>query len=149
MHRKGPSASMQRSPAYHRCVKEIKQFLRGRASQAQKAGIPKNRILVDPGIGFGKTLQHNLEILRNIENFFRMEHPVVVGISRKSFLGQLLDAPADRRLAGSLAAGIVAVLRGAAVLRVHDVRETVHALKVLEALHALKFNDPRQRALSR
>lgn len=140
MHRKGPSVSMQRRPTYRNCVMEIKQYLKDRIHLAQQAGIPKRRILVDPGIGFGKKLEHNLEILSKIDTFCALGCPVVVGISRKSFLGLLLDAPVEQRLAGSLAAAIVAALRGAKVLRVHDVRETVHALKVLEALDALKLN---------
>lgn len=141
MHRKGPSLTMQKKPVYRDCIGQIRQYLASRARLAQDAGIPPSRIYLDPGIGFGKTLQHNLQILQNLNVFCAMGHRVVVGISRKSFLESLLGARVEERLAGSLAAGIVAVLRGAHVLRVHDVRQTVHALKVLEALVALKFND--------
>ena len=140
VHRKGPSLSMQQKPVYRHCVQEIKEYLAQRIERARRAGIPKRNIFIDPGIGFGKSLQHNLEILRDLQAFHSLGCPVVVGVSRKSFLGALLDAPSEQRLAGSLSAAIVAVLRGASFLRVHDVGETVHALKVLEALDVLKLN---------
>ena len=140
MHRKGSSLAMQRKPSYRDCVGEIKDFLAQRVRLARQAGIAKDRVWIDPGIGFGKTLEHNVEIIKRLKCFSDMHHPVVLGLSRKSFLGALLDAPPADRLAASLAAGIVGALRGASVLRVHDVKETVHAHKVLEALGALQLN---------
>lgn len=140
MHRKGTSRTMQRKPSYRRCIAEIQSYLEERIRVARDAGIPKDRILIDPGIGFGKTLEHNLEILKNIPAFRALGCRVVVGVSRKSFLAALLGAPPEERMAGSLAAGIAAALGGAEILRVHDVRETAHALKVLEAVGAFQFN---------
>ena len=142
MHRKGTALSMQKNPTYSDCSEEIMRYLKRRAQRALDAGIFKDGILIDPGIGFGKKTRHNLEILRNLNSFRALGFPVVLGISRKSFLGSLLGGiPADQRLAGSLAAAVFAFLHGANVLRVHDVRETVHARKVLEALGTLKLND--------
>ncbi len=150
MHRKGASLVMQKNPAYRNCVKEILKFLIQRARKAQDFGIEKKHIWIDPGIGFGKRLEHNLDILRHLEQFCRPGYGVAVGLSRKSFLGALLarrrangtteEVPPADRLAGSLASAIAAVLRGADIVRVHDVKETAHAIKVLEAFDALKFN---------
>ncbi len=138
MHRRGPSATMQKRPRYARgAVREIKDYFRQRIGIARAAGVPGERIFLDPGIGFGKTLEHNLEILRHLKDI-ALGHALLIGLSRKSFLGSLLDAEPEDRLAGSLAAGIWALLHGAAILRVHDVKETVHARKVLDALHAFR-----------
>ncbi len=139
MHRLGPSEDMQKNPRYKRgVIREIKDYFRDRVRIAQEAGVYKNRIFLDPGIGFGKTLEHNLEILRHLEDFQSLGFPLLIGLSRKSFLGKLLDVNPQGRLAGSLAAGIWALLHGSAILRVHDVKETVHARKVLDALHAFR-----------
>jgi dihydropteroate synthase len=134
MHMRGDPRTMQDDPRYDDVVGEVRGFLEERAEAAERAGVPGERVLVDPGIGFGKTLAHNLALLRGLPAIARLGRPVVVGVSRKGMLGALLGRPVDERLAGSLAAGLAAVARGAAVLRVHDVRETVDALRVWRAL---------------
>ncbi len=142
MHRRGLPRTMQEDPVYVHCVEEIARYLQRRAQRGIDAGIARNHILVDPGIGFGKKLEHNVNILQAIKSFRGLGFPVVLGISRKSFLGSLLgEIPTDQRLAASLAAAVFAFSQGANILRVHDVRETAHARKVLEALLPLKFND--------
>jgi len=136
MHMLGIPGTMQQDPQYEDVVEEIAQFLSNRTAFARDAGIREERILVDPGIGFGKTLAHNLAILRNVGRFRAFGHPVLIGLSRKSFLGKLLDVPADERLIGTAAANAVAVLRGADILRVHDVEEGRQAATIGSRLRA-------------
>lgn len=134
MHMKGTPRTMQRRPRYRDVVAEICDFLGGQMERALSAGIPRARILLDPGIGFGKTLEHNLEILRRLEEFRSLGRPIVVGTSRKSFIGRLTGrAPGERR-DGTAATVAAAILRGADVLRVHDVREMSDAARVAERL---------------
>ena len=116
-------------PSYDDVVDEIYEYLDKRADFAVEAGIPEDKIIIDPGIGFGKTLEHNLAILNKIREFSYMGYPVLVGASRKSFIGKILDLEADERLEGSLAAAVWSVINGASILRVHDVEETVRAVK--------------------
>jgi len=123
MHRKGSAKTMQRRPRYRDVVEEILSFLQKRVKRALSAGIPHDRIMVDPGIGFGKTPEHNLEILTRLEEFHSLELPVVIGTSRKSFLGHYLDRTVEKRLFGTAATVAVSVLRGAQIVRVHDVAE--------------------------
>lgn len=131
MHAQGPPRSMQDAPSYHDAVGEVLGFLSRRMGQAVAAGLPFERILVDPGIGFGKDLAHNLALIAGLGRFRALGRPVLFGASRKRFIGALDGgAAADARLGGSLAAGLAAVRAGAAILRVHDVRETVQALTV-------------------
>ena len=134
MHMAGTPATMQDEPAYGDVVAEVVAFLRERAEFAEGAGIDPARIQVDPGIGFGKSPEHNLELLRRLDEVAALGFPVVAGLSRKSFLGALTgrEEPADR-VAASVAAAVLAWERGASVLRVHDVAETVDALKVAAA----------------
>ncbi|MGD8266381.1 MAG: dihydropteroate synthase [Chromatiales bacterium] len=135
MHMQGEPRTMQTNPQYGDVVSEVRDFLLDRASVCEKAGIASSRILLDPGFGFGKTLEHNLVLLKNIGQLAGEGYPLLVGISRKSMIGQLLgDAPVDRRLHGSVSAAVIAAMQGANILRVHDVRETVDALKIVEAL---------------
>jgi dihydropteroate synthase len=135
MHMQGEPRTMQTNPQYGDVVSEVRDFLLDRASVCEKAGIASSRILLDPGFGFGKTLEHNLALLKNIGQLAGEGYPLLVGISRKSMIGQLLgDAPVDRRLHGSVSAAVIAAMQGANILRVHDVRETVDALKIVEAL---------------
>ena len=135
MHMQGEPRTMQTNPQYGDVVSEVRDFLLDRASVCEKAGIASTRILLDPGFGFGKTLEHNLALLKNIGQLAGEGYPLLVGISRKSMIGQLLgDAPVDRRLHGSVSAAVIAAMQGANILRVHDVRETVDALKIVEAL---------------
>ena len=115
-------------------VAEVKAFLSNCAAVCKTGGIEHDKLIVDPGFGFGKTLEHNLNLLRNLGEFSELGMPVLVGISRKSMIGALLDAPPDERLQGSVAAAVVAALNGASILRVHDVRETAQALAVVNAV---------------
>ncbi|MEN6370012.1 MAG: dihydropteroate synthase [Thermotogota bacterium] len=134
MHMQGTPATMQKRPEYVDVVGEVREFLAERIRAAESAGIPRGRVIVDPGIGFGKRLPHNLELLRNIERFTDLGPPVLVGASRKSFLGEILDLPAEERLEGTLAVHAVAVARGADLIRVHDVREGRRAADVARRL---------------
>ena len=131
MHKKGDPATMQRDPHYDDVVGEVKAYLEQRVTAAKAAGIAAARIVVDPGFGFGKTAQHNLELLRNLSDL--SELPILAGLSRKSTLGKITGRPVDERLAGSLAMALLALQRGATILRVHDVRETRDVIAVWEA----------------
>jgi len=134
MHMRGEPRTMQQEPVYGDVVAEVLEFLLERVEACVAAGIPRSRLLLDPGFGFGKTLEHNLQLLRGLERFRESGLPLLVGISRKSMLGTLLDKPVGQRLAGSLAAAVLAVQRGAAIVRVHDVGPTVDALKIVQAV---------------
>ena len=135
MHMQGEPRTMQQSPRYGDVLGEVAAFLRRRLQTAEAAGIPRSRLLIDPGFGFGKTLEHNLTLLRGLERFAELGAVLVAGVSRKRMIGQLLgDAPVEQRLYGSLAAALFAAERGAGILRVHDVKPTVDALQVLRAL---------------
>lgn len=134
MHMQGSPATMQLSPQYGDVVVEVYDFLARRLDWAEKRGIPRDRIAVDPGIGFGKTREHNLEILRNLERFATLGCAILVGVSRKGILGSITGRPVSERAAGSVAAALDACLRGARVVRVHDVAETADAIRVWSAL---------------
>jgi dihydropteroate synthase len=135
MHMKGTPRTMQRRPIYHRSVvEEVFRFLRERLDFARSAGIRDERIVLDPGIGFGKTPRHNLQILHRLHEFLPLGRPLLVGPSRKSFIGKLLDLPPSERLEGTAAAVAAAVLGGARVLRIHDVREMSRVARVAEAI---------------
>lgn len=123
MHMQGTPRTMQDQPHYVDVVKEVAGFLVGRAEYARSAGIPVRRIILDPGIGFGKTLEHNLSLLRELPKLVSSGYPVMVGVSRKSFLGQILALHAAERLEGTIAANTAAILGGASIIRVHDVKE--------------------------
>jgi dihydropteroate synthase len=133
MHMLGTPADMQADPRYDDVVGEVRDFLAERAEWARGEGV--ELVVVDPGIGFGKTLEHNLELLRNIPALTDLGYPVLVGHSRKSFIEKLLGLPVGGRLAPSLAVAVEAARRGANILRVHDVKETVEALAVVGALY--------------
>jgi len=134
MHMRGDPASMQQAPTYTDVVGEVRDFLLARAGACLAAGIARERIVLDPGFGFGKTLAHNLQLLRALPELAAAGYPVMAGLSRKSSLGQITGRAAAERLPASLAAALAAVARGAAIVRVHDVRETVDALKVWRAI---------------
>ncbi|MBI1234154.1 MAG: dihydropteroate synthase [Alphaproteobacteria bacterium] len=139
MHMKGEPRTMQDAPAYDDVAAEVETFLLNRADAALTAGIPRSKIWLDPGIGFGKTLQHNLELLRSIPALSRPGYPVLIGASRKRFIAAIdAGSQADNRLGGSLAVALHAAASGAAILRVHDVRETVQALKVSAAIEGIE-----------
>jgi len=135
MHMQGTPENMQKNPQYQDVVDEIYSFLYAQSRYAVECGIERERIIIDPGIGFGKTLEHNLEILAKLSDFAAMGYPVLAGASRKSFIGSILGGiPAEERLEGSLAAAVLAYINGAGILRVHDVKQTIQAVKVAKSI---------------
>jgi dihydropteroate synthase len=136
MHMQGEPATMQQSAVYGAVVYEVKAFLAERAAACEAAGIARDRIVIDPGFGFGKTVEHNLTLLRRLSEIVALGYPVVVGLSRKSTIGALTGRDVGERTAGSIAAALAAIARGAKIVRAHDVRETVDALKVWCALQS-------------
>ena len=132
MHMKGEPATMQREPHYDDVVREVKDFLSARMHAARDAGIARERLVVDPGFGFGKTVEHNLTLLAHLEEFRDLNAPLLAGLSRKSTLGKLTGRPVAERLAGSLAMALLALQGGATILRVHDVKETRDVIAVWE-----------------
>lgn len=135
MHIKGTPEDMQQDPQYEDLLGEIKSYLTGSIQIALDAGVKRSAIAIDPGIGFGKTVEHNLSLIKNLAYFKDLECPILVGVSRKSFIGKLNnDIPADERLPGSLAAAILAVQNGASIIRCHDVAETKQALRMAQAI---------------
>ena len=135
MHKQGNPQTMQTQPQYQNVVAEIGEFLRERIAAAEAAGIGRERIAIDPGFGFGKTLAHNLDLLRHLDKLCELGVPVLAGLSRKSMLGALTGREAGDRVMASVAAALIAVQRGASIVRVHDVRETVDALKIWNAIN--------------
>ena len=146
MHMQGEPRSMQAAPRYDDVVAEVAAFLRERARACEDAGIAPDRIAVDPGFGFGKSVAHNLALLRELRTLAGLGYPVVAGLSRKSTLGALTGRPPGERLAASVAAALTAAANGAAIVRVHDVRETVDALCVWSAAQTARA--PRESSLS-
>ena len=140
MHMQGEPQSMQVAPRYDDVVGEVRTFLAARAAACEAAGIGRERIAVDPGFGFGKTVAHNLALLHGLDAIAALGYPVVAGLSRKRTLGVLTGRPDGDRLAGSVAAALAAVARGAAIVRVHDVAATVDALRVWTAAFAVTEN---------
>jgi len=135
MHMQRDPLTMQFNPDYHDVIAEVKQFLQDRAELLIANGVDSNRIAIDPGFGFGKSLEHNLNMLANFAEFSGLGFPVLAGISRKSMLGKITGKDTDGRVAASIAAAMMAVDRGAKIVRVHDVTETVDALKLWEAVN--------------
>ncbi len=133
MHMLGEPRTMQDDPRYDDVVSEVKAFLEERLAFAVSEGIPESRVMLDPGIGFGKTIEHNLELLRRLDELVAIGCPIVIGTSRKSFLGRLTGRPAAERLAGTIATNVLAYLRGARIFRVHDVAPVYDALRVTAA----------------
>ena len=142
MHMKGTPRSMQRRPRYDDAVSEIYRFLAGQVERAVEAGIDRERLAVDPGIGFGKRVQDNLLLINRLNEFLGLGLPVLVGVSRKSFIGQVLDLPIDDRLEGTAAALSMAVARGANILRVHDVRQMVRVARMTRAVSEITATPP-------
>tara|TARA_R110002020_G_scaffold288575_1_gene504010 strand:- start:4555 stop:5412 length:858 start_codon:yes stop_codon:yes gene_type:complete len=134
MHMRGEPQNMQDAPRYDSIVIEVGRFLTQRVEACEQAGIPRERLMLDPGFGFGKTLQHNLELFAQMHLLQPQGLPLLVGVSRKSMIGQLLDRPVDQRLAGGLALATLAVARGARIIRAHDVAATVDAVRMAEAV---------------
>ena len=139
MHMQKDPLTMQISPEYQDVTLEVLEFLRERVATMEGAGVHRRRLCIDPGFGFGKTVEHNLELLRNMERISEEAGvPVLAGLSRKSMIGAITGRPVEQRLAGSLAAALAAVDHGAAIVRVHDVAETIDALKVWMAVKKIK-----------
>jgi dihydropteroate synthase len=134
MHMQGEPRTMQASPVYDEVVRDVKAFLSARVAAAERAGIGRERIVIDPGFGFGKTVDHNLELLRRLRELSDVGVPVLAGWSRKSSLGRLTGRPAEDRLAASVAAALIAVQNGASIVRAHDVAATRDALAVWRAV---------------
>ena len=138
MHMQGEPRTMQQSPRYADVVAEVRRFLEERVAACVKAGIAREKIVLDPGFGFGKTLDHNLQLLGAVDELAGLGLPVLVGVSRKSMFGQLLNRPVADRVAGGIAAVALAAWQGARIVRTHDVRATMDALKVTAAVRAAR-----------
>lgn len=134
MHMQGRPQNMQQDPQYQNVVQEVYDFLKGRLAAAEQAGIAKARISLDPGFGFGKRTAHNLALLEGLSTLQKLGAPLLIGLSRKSVLGQVAGADVNERLYASLAASVISVMKGANIVRVHDVKATVEALKVVSAV---------------
>jgi len=137
MHMKGEPGTMQRAPSYAEVVRDISTYLSRRLEGLVDAGVSKARVLLDPGFGFGKTLAHNLALLKHLDAILALGQPVLVGMSRKTMIGEILDKPVNERLYGSIAAAVIAAQSGARIIRVHDVAQTVDAMRVVNAVNAL------------
>lgn len=134
MHMQGVPQTMQLDPGYNDVVEEVKQFLSERAAVCEAAGIERSRILLDPGFGFGKSTLHNVALIRHLDQLAGMGFPLLVGLSRKSILGKIAGGDEQQRLHAGLAASVISVMKGAKIVRVHDVKATVDALKVVAAV---------------
>ena len=132
MHMQGTPKTMQNHPVYTDVIQDIMKFLSSSIEKAENAGVTSNNIAIDPGIGFGKTVDHNLKILKQLECFIELNKPIVLGVSRKSFIGAKWGLPVEERLEGSLAATVIGRMKGAVVFRVHDVKETVRVLDLTQ-----------------
>jgi len=134
MHMQGAPSSMQAAPSYAGVLNEVSEFLQQRVSACNEAGISSGQIILDPGFGFGKTLEHNLELFRHLDTFVSTGMPLLVGVSRKSMIGNVLGRDVDQRMAGSLALALLSVQAGACILRVHDVAETSDVIRMYSAV---------------
>jgi len=132
MHMQGLPRTMQQAPQYNDLIKDIIQFFQQRISACTESGIKKSRLILDPGFGFGKSLEQNYNLLANMSKFQSLDLPLLAGLSRKSMIGNLLNREVNERLAGSLATAVIAAQQGAKIIRVHDVKETVDTLKILQ-----------------
>ena len=133
MHIQGEPDSMQRDPRYRNVRREVSSFLTERMRVAENAGVEADNIILDPGFGFGKSVEHNFELMASLEQLHLLGHPLLIGVSRKSMLGAVTGREVDERLPASLAAATISAMKGASILRVHDVRETVDAVRVVQA----------------
>lgn len=141
MHRQGDPRTMQQAPQYSDVVAEVDAWLRRRTAAAEQAGVARDHIVLDPGFGFGKTLEHNLALLRGLKVIAAAGYPVLAGLSRKSMIGALTGKPVGERMAGSVAAALLAAQRGAAIVRVHDVAATRDAFAVWSAVESDKIKN--------
>uniref|UniRef100_A0A3B0LZY1 Dihydropteroate synthase n=1 Tax=Arsenophonus endosymbiont of Trialeurodes vaporariorum TaxID=235567 RepID=A0A3B0LZY1_9GAMM len=141
MHMLGQPKTMQQTPDYKNVVVEVKQYLSDAIERCEAAGIAKNRLIIDPGFGFGKNLVHNYQLLAKLNEFHAFGVPLLVGMSRKSMIGELLDVPLEERLIGGIACAVIAAMQGAQIIRAHDVKETVQAMKIVQATLSVKETD--------
>ncbi|GBU12468.1 7,8-dihydropteroate synthase [Enterobacterales bacterium] len=133
MHMQGQPKNMQHAPHYENLIDEVNTYFSEQIARCVSAGIPKDKLLLDPGFGFGKNLTHNYQLLARLAEFHHFGLPLLVGMSRKSMVGQLLRVPPEQRVAGSVACAVIAAMQGAQIIRVHDVKETVEAMRIVEA----------------
>ncbi|QHB31208.1 dihydropteroate synthase [Yersinia canariae] len=138
MHMQGQPQNMQQSPHYDDLMADINQFFKHHIDRCVAAGIAKSKLLLDPGFGFGKNLAHNYQLLARLAELHHFELPLLVGMSRKSMVGQLLNVPPQQRVIGSVACAVIAAMQGAQIVRVHDVKETVEAMHIVEATLSAK-----------
>ncbi len=138
MHMQGTPETMQQNPCYDDVVSEVIEYLRQRIEAAVEAGIARENIIVDPGFGFGKTLQHNLLLLKSLAQLKALDVPLLVGMSRKSMIGTILNKPVDQRLYGSISTAVIAAMQGADIIRVHDVAQTIDALAIVDAVNGVQ-----------
>jgi dihydropteroate synthase len=134
MHMQGRPQTMQADPQYDDVVSEVRNFLKARLDAAEQAGIDRSRIVLDPGFGFGKRTAHNLTLLNHLNDIQALGLPLLIGLSRKSVLGQVVGSSVDERIHASIAASVVSVMKGANIVRVHDVKPTIDALKIVQAV---------------
>lgn len=140
MHMQGQPRTMQTAPDYNNVLVDVIAFLQQRISSCLQAGIKPSNIIIDPGFGFGKTVAHNYQLLANLHQLTQLDAAILIGLSRKSMIGAVLDRPTDERLAGSISGALLAAQQGAQIIRVHDVKETVDALKILTTMNIYKDN---------
>ncbi len=138
MHMQGEPRTMQLAPYYEDVLEDVKRFFVRRIAECQMAGIEKNRLILDPGFGFGKNSAHNYRLLARLADFSQFGLPILVGMSRKSMVGQLTGAPAGQRVIGSVACAVIAAMQGARIIRVHDVKETIEAMLIVKATLSAK-----------
>jgi dihydropteroate synthase len=141
MHMQGTPQTMQQEPSYQDVVAEVEQFLLDRIEACKQAGIDHKNIMLDPGFGFGKKARHNLRLMKHLSRFTRLPYPLLVGVSRKSIIGDMLKVSVDERLAGSLALASIAVWQGAKLIRTHDVKETAQAVKLTQHVQQVEDFD--------
>ncbi|MEW6088815.1 MAG: dihydropteroate synthase [bacterium] len=134
MHIKGKPENMQLTPSYNNLIAEVTDYLKTNIELAEKGGVKKEKIIIDPGIGFGKTIEHNIELIKNLNHFKILGRPILLGTSRKSFIGKILNADIENRLEGTIASCIIGLIRGASFLRVHDVKAVKRAINMAEAI---------------
>lgn len=133
MHMQGQPRTMQHNPVYQDVVTEVLDWLLQRAKQCEQAGVRRENVILDIGFGFGKTVEHNYQLLNHLTRFVETGYPVLIGLSRKSMIGNILEKPVDQRVIGSVAGALIAVMKGAQIVRVHDVEATVDALRIWQA----------------
>lgn len=139
MHMQGAPRTMQEHPVYVDVVKEVTEWLENRMTVAEEAGISPEHVVLDPGIGFGKTFEHNLQLMANLDQLAEMGRPILVGPSRKAFIGKILDLPVEDRIEGTAAAVALAVWQGAKIVRIHDVKAMTRVVRVVEAIQKFKI----------